>query len=109
VLNQHRRCAPGTCPSSYGGFERLGNYPTQYAYAAFIGYNAPAPYGTGAVRGKGSAFFLHVKNAYATGGCVAVSEAQMAALLRWLRPTARPVISIGVGVNAYAPIPYRYV
>jgi L,D-peptidoglycan transpeptidase YkuD (ErfK/YbiS/YcfS/YnhG family) len=109
VINQHRRCAPGTCPSGYGALERLSNYPGSYNYAVFIGYNAPAPYGTGAVTGKGSAFFLHVKNSAATGGCVAVSESQMVWLLRWFRSAAHPIIAIGVGNNAYNPIPNRYV
>jgi L,D-peptidoglycan transpeptidase YkuD (ErfK/YbiS/YcfS/YnhG family) len=109
VINQHRRCAPGSCPTSYGAFERLSNYPRQYSYAAFIGYNASRPYGTGAVRGKGSAFFLHVKNGSPTAGCVAVGEAQMIALLRWLRPGTNPRITIGVGPAAYATIPHRYI
>ena len=109
VLNEHRRCAPGTCPASYGSFERLSNFPGSYDYGVFIGYNAPLPYGTGAVQGKGSAFFLHVKNSSATAGCVAVSAAQMVWLLRWFRSPANPIIAIGVGTNAYNPIPNRYV
>jgi L,D-peptidoglycan transpeptidase YkuD (ErfK/YbiS/YcfS/YnhG family) len=109
VINQHRRCAPGTCPAGYGQFERLINYPGSYDYAAFIAYNAPAPYGTGAVRGRGAAFFLHVKGSRPTGGCVAVSAAQMVWLLRWFRSAAAPIIAIGVGNAAYNPIPRRYV
>lgn len=109
VINQHRRCAPGTCPASYGQFERLINHPGSYDYAAFIGYNAPAPYGTGAVRGKGAAFFLHVKGSGPTAGCVAVSAAQMVWLLRWFRSNLAPAIAIGVGNAAYNPIPNRYV
>lgn len=109
VLNQHERCAPGTCPAGYGAFERLSNYPGSYDYGMFIGYNAPSPYGTGAVAGRGSAFFLHVKNSAATGGCVAVSPSQMVWLLRWLQPAQNPVISIGVGADAYRPVPGRYV
>ena len=110
IINQHRRCAPGTCiAAQVGAAERLSNYPGSYDYGVFIGYNAAPPWGTGAVRGAGSAFFLHVKNAYATGGCVAVSESQMIWLLRWFRATSRPTISIGVGRAAYAPIPNRYV
>jgi L,D-peptidoglycan transpeptidase YkuD (ErfK/YbiS/YcfS/YnhG family) len=109
VINEHRRCAPGTCSSAaYGAAERLSNYPGSYDYGVFIGYNAPVPYGTGAVRGKGSAFFVHVKNAYATGGCVAVSASQMVWILRWLRPTTNPTITLGVGSAAYALIPHRY-
>jgi L,D-peptidoglycan transpeptidase YkuD (ErfK/YbiS/YcfS/YnhG family) len=108
-LSQPFGIKPGTCPAGYGSIERLSNYPGAYDYAVFIGYNAPAPYGTGAVRGKGSAFFLHVKNSRATAGCVAVSAGQMVWLLRWLRAAQNPTISIGVGSRAYAPIPNRYV
>ena len=109
VINQHRRCAPGTCPASYGTIERLSNFPGSYDYGVFIGYNAPAPYGTGAARGKGSAFFLHVKNSSATAGCVAVGASELVWLMRWFRSTAGPIIAIGVGANAYNPIPNRYV
>jgi L,D-peptidoglycan transpeptidase YkuD (ErfK/YbiS/YcfS/YnhG family) len=109
VINQHRRCAPGTCPAGYGHFERLLNFPGSYDYGVFIGYNAPTPYGTGAARGMGSAFFLHVKNSGPTAGCVAVSAAEMMWLLRWFRSSAAPIIAIGVGAAAYNPIPRRYV
>ncbi|HST67690.1 MAG TPA: L,D-transpeptidase family protein [Mycobacteriales bacterium] len=109
VINQHRRCAPGTCPASYGSIERLSQFSGSYDYGVFIGYNAPAPYGTGAVRGKGSAFFLHVKNANPTAGCVAVAASEMVWLLRWFRSAQSPMIAIGVGSAAYNPIPRRYV
>jgi L,D-peptidoglycan transpeptidase YkuD (ErfK/YbiS/YcfS/YnhG family) len=108
VINQHRRCAAGTCPASYGAIERLSRFPGAYDYGVFIGYNAPPPYGSGAVRGKGSAFFLHVKNSSPTAGCVAVSAAQLVWLLRWFRSAAGPIIALGVGSNAYNPIPRRY-
>lgn len=109
VINQHRRCAAGTCPASYGALERLSKFPGAYDYGVFIGYNAPAPYGTGAVRGKGSAFFLHVKNATPTAGCVAVAASEMVWILRWLRSAAAPIIALGIGAGAYNPIPRRYV
>jgi L,D-peptidoglycan transpeptidase YkuD (ErfK/YbiS/YcfS/YnhG family) len=109
VMNEHRRCAPGTCPSSYGSLERLSDYPGSYNYGVFIGYNAAPPYGTGAVAGRGSAFFLHVKNSMATGGCVAIAESEMVWLLRWLRSAANPIIAIGVGPDAYDPIRNRYI
>lgn len=108
VINEHRRCAPGTCPSAWGSGERLSNYPGSYDYAFFIGYNANPPYGTGAYRGRGSAFFFHVRNAQATGGCVAVAASEMNWLLRWLKFQNSPIVSIGVGAAAYAPIPNRY-
>lgn len=109
VINQHRRCAAGTCPASYGALERLSRYPGSYDYGVFIGYNAPAPYGTGAVPGKGSAFFLHVKNSSATAGCVAVSATELVWLMRWFRSSAGPIIALGIGTNAYNPIPRRYI
>jgi len=109
VINQHRRCAPGTCPAGYGNFERLSSFPGSYDYGVFIGYNAPPPYGYGAVAGKGSAFFLHVKSSSATAGCVAVSSSELVWLLRWFKSAANPIIALGVGSNAYNPIPDRYV
>jgi L,D-peptidoglycan transpeptidase YkuD (ErfK/YbiS/YcfS/YnhG family) len=109
VINEHRRCAPGTCPASWGTGERLSKYPGSYDYAFFIGYNANPPYGTGAAPGRGSAFFFHVKNTSATGGCVALGASEMMWLIRWLRFQDAPIVSIGVGTAAYAPIPDRYV
>jgi L,D-peptidoglycan transpeptidase YkuD (ErfK/YbiS/YcfS/YnhG family) len=109
VINEHHHCDPGTCPTSYGAFERLINYPQQYAYGAVIGYNMAPTYGSGAVRGKGSAFFLHVMNAYATGGCVALAQNDVIWILRWLQLAKNPLISLGVGSAAYAPIPNRYI
>jgi L,D-peptidoglycan transpeptidase YkuD (ErfK/YbiS/YcfS/YnhG family) len=108
VINEHRLCAPYTCPASYGAFERLINSPQQYAYGAVIGYNMSPTYGTGAVTGKGAAFFLHVQNAYATGGCVAVNQARLLWILRWMRAAQNPVISLGIGVTPYNVIPNRY-
>ena len=61
------------------------------------------------MRGKGSAFFLHVQNAYATGGCVALSQDRVLWLLRWMQAAQTPIISIGIGAAAYAPIPNRYI
>jgi L,D-peptidoglycan transpeptidase YkuD (ErfK/YbiS/YcfS/YnhG family) len=109
VINEHRRCAPGTCPASYGSYEHLIDYPAAYAYAAFIGYNTPPTYGTGAVQGRGSAFFLHVKNAYATGGCVAIAESEMLWILRWMKSSLNPIISIGIGAAPYLIMPSRYI
>jgi L,D-peptidoglycan transpeptidase YkuD (ErfK/YbiS/YcfS/YnhG family) len=109
VINQHQRCAPGTCPASYGAAERLSSYPQQYAYGAVIGYNMAPTYGTGAVYGKGSAFFLHVMNSYPTGGCVSLPQSQVIWVLRWMKSAQNPIISLGVGDAAFAPIPNRYI
>ncbi len=96
--NTYRRCVPGTCPFDERVSERLA-IPA-YKYAVVIDYNRRP-----VVRGAGSAFFLHLANGRPTAGCVAVAESDLVWLLRWLRPSsATPVISIGVGGAATAPI-----
>ncbi|MEO6502132.1 MAG: L,D-transpeptidase family protein [Jatrophihabitantaceae bacterium] len=66
-----------------------------YAHAVVIDYNRfPV------VPGAGSAFFLHIANGQPTLGCVAVDSASLDSIMRWLTPTAHPVISIGVGSQA---------
>jgi L,D-peptidoglycan transpeptidase YkuD (ErfK/YbiS/YcfS/YnhG family) len=54
--------------------------------------NAPG----GVRQGAGSAFFLHVTDGAPTAGCVAVPEAKLVSLMRWLTPAAHPRILIGV-------------
>jgi L,D-peptidoglycan transpeptidase YkuD (ErfK/YbiS/YcfS/YnhG family) len=100
--NQHQRCAPGTCPFDEKQSEHLLSIGAPYNYAVLINYN------TGPVKpGAGSAFFLHVTNNRPTGGCVAIPQVMLIYLMRWMRSMAHPLISIGVGDAAYAPIPKR--
>jgi L,D-peptidoglycan transpeptidase YkuD (ErfK/YbiS/YcfS/YnhG family) len=61
-----------------------------YDYAAVIAYNAAR------VPGMGSAIFLHVSTGGATAGCVSLPRAELVRLLRWLRPSASPDITIAV-------------
>ena len=57
--------------------EHLIEYTQCYEYGMFFDYNKENIYG------KGSAFFLHVKGNYGyTGGCVAVSRANMIKILQ---------------------------
>lgn len=59
------------------GSEHLIDYVPQYNYALNIGYNKKCTYL------KGSAIFLHCMGSHPyTGGCVAVSEADMLRILR---------------------------
>lgn len=97
AYNTHRRCAPGRCPFDERASERLA-IPA-YRHAVVIDYNRRP-----VVRGAGSAFFLHLANGRPTAGCVAVAAAELTWLLRWLRPAARPVVSIGVGAAATAGV-----
>jgi L,D-peptidoglycan transpeptidase YkuD (ErfK/YbiS/YcfS/YnhG family) len=77
------------CGRSLAASEPLWRISPQYRYFAEIRYNA-AP----AVPGRGSAIFLHVSAGRPTAGCVALPEAQLVRLLRWLRPGA--VVRLGI-------------
>lgn len=64
--------------------ENLRDAGWVYDYAVVMGVNqARVPYG-------GSGFFLHVTDGRPTAGCVAIEREALAAILRWLDPTARP-------------------
>jgi L,D-peptidoglycan transpeptidase YkuD (ErfK/YbiS/YcfS/YnhG family) len=88
--NQYAECAPGSCDFDEAAGENLAEEPA-YAHAVVIDYNR------GGTPGAGSAFFLHVSNGAATAGCVAIDAGSLGDLLRWLDPSARPLIAIGVG------------
>ncbi|HEV2886141.1 MAG TPA: L,D-transpeptidase family protein [Jatrophihabitans sp.] len=78
-----------------GASENLYTMGAVYAHAVVIDYNRfPV------VPGAGSAFFLHIANGRPTAGCVAIPSASLDSIMRWLDPTAHPVISIGVGSQA---------
>ncbi|MEV5971120.1 L,D-transpeptidase family protein [Streptomyces sp. NPDC051921] len=70
--------------------ERLGAYPTQYAYGLVVGFNYARP-----VRGRGAGIFLHVNGRGATAGCVSVPADTMRRLLAWVDPARRPHIAVG--------------
>jgi L,D-peptidoglycan transpeptidase YkuD (ErfK/YbiS/YcfS/YnhG family) len=83
--------------------ERLGAYPTQYAYAAVIDFNRPAGVHWNAARGeyltgtpsrvgRGSAVFLHASGKGSTAGCVSVRRTDLVRLLRWMNPALHPRI-----------------
>lgn len=69
--------------------ERLADYPTQYRYAMFIGYNAEEP-----EWGRGSAIFLHCRASdhWSTAGCISIARAKMLRLLRECRPGVKITI-----------------
>jgi L,D-peptidoglycan transpeptidase YkuD (ErfK/YbiS/YcfS/YnhG family) len=89
--NTYARCAPGTCPFDESDGENLYAAGSVYDNAVVIDYNR-----TPVVRGAGSAFFLHISNGAPTAGCVAIAKGSLQQVMRWLKPSAGPVISIGV-------------
>lgn len=60
--------------------EHLIEYPVQYKYGLVIEYNTKEP-----VKGLGSAIFMHVFSKTYTAGCIAVSEADMLKILKWIK------------------------
>jgi L,D-peptidoglycan transpeptidase YkuD (ErfK/YbiS/YcfS/YnhG family) len=90
--NTPARCAPGSCPFDERDGENLYAAGSVYDNAVVIDYNR-----TPVVRGAGSAFFLHIGNGRSTAGCVAIGKGTLQQVMRWLEPSAAPVISIGVG------------
>jgi L,D-peptidoglycan transpeptidase YkuD (ErfK/YbiS/YcfS/YnhG family) len=91
TYNRFRHVPCGAKPPFSGG-EALWTYTRAYRHLAVIGFNA-AP----VVPGRGSAIFLHAATGRATAGCVSLPLARLLAVLRWLEPSAAPVISIRVG------------
>ena len=83
--------------------EHLWDMGRQYDYVAVMDYNLPrgeittGPDGvrrakTPADTRKGGGIFLHVSKGEPTAGCIAVNERTMRRILRWLDPSANPVI-----------------
>ena len=80
TYNTHQVCSPGSCGFDESQSEQLA-IPA-YRYAVVMGVNAERR------PGGGGAFFLHVANGQPTEGCVAVAEAPLVWLIRWLQPGA---------------------
>ncbi|MCP9272217.1 L,D-transpeptidase family protein [Mycolicibacterium arenosum] len=81
TYNTMQVCEKAQCPfSTSGGTENL-DIP-QYAHAVVMGVNKQR------VPGKGSAFFLHSTDGGPTAGCVAIDDAMLVTLMKWLRPGA---------------------
>jgi L,D-peptidoglycan transpeptidase YkuD (ErfK/YbiS/YcfS/YnhG family) len=80
---EESQCPFNTDPSS--GTENL-EIP-QYVHAVVMGVNSER------VPGNGGAFFLHATDGGPTAGCVAIDDAKLVEIMRWLRPGALIAIS----------------
>ena len=97
--NTYRECSPGAwCGFAQSRSEQLGAI-SLYSHAVVIDSNRDP-----ITPGAGSAFFLHESEGKATQGCVSITRNELVRVLQWLRPRKQPVISIGVGSAAYAPV-----
>jgi L,D-peptidoglycan transpeptidase YkuD (ErfK/YbiS/YcfS/YnhG family) len=83
----HIRC--GATPPFNADSEALWKPARAYAHFAVIEYNAHP-----VVPGRGSAIFIHAETGTPTNGCVSVSRAHVAELLRWLQPEDEPAVAI---------------
>jgi L,D-peptidoglycan transpeptidase YkuD (ErfK/YbiS/YcfS/YnhG family) len=91
---------------SFGSYvEWLWRYGSQYNYVAVMDYNLPkgeVRTGADGIRraanpantAKGGGIFLHVSNGKATAGCIAIPQAQMAKVMRWLDPAKKPIVVV---------------
>ncbi len=97
-----RRLVPGSCwsgtraaynrwvhrvPCAPGDEDLWANAARAYRYAAVIDFNYRHP-----VYGRGSGIFLHVGTGGPTAGCVSLPQADLLAVLRWMRPGAKILI-----------------
>ena len=87
----HVRC--GVTPAFAAWSEPLWEETVAYPYFAVIRFNVNPVRGGASATGSG--IFLHSWVGGATAGCVAVRERGLLRMLRWLRPSAHPVIEIG--------------
>jgi cell wall-associated NlpC family hydrolase/L,D-peptidoglycan transpeptidase YkuD (ErfK/YbiS/YcfS/YnhG family) len=105
---QYNRFVHVTCgvtPSFAAWSEPLWTETVAYPYFAVVRFNMnPVRGGAGA---PGSGIFLHRWVGGATAGCVALPEAQLLKILRWLRPSAHPAIEIGSDAQVAATLPAR--
>ena len=88
TYNTMQVCKKDECPfntSLSAGTENL-QIP-QYAHAVVMGVNKER------VPGKGGAFFVHSTDGGATAGCVAIDDATLVTIMRWLRPGAMIAIT----------------
>lgn len=85
TFNSMQVCQKSQCPFSTAESENL-NIP-QYKHAVVMGVNRNK------TPGGGAAFFFHATDGHPTEGCVAIDDATLVQIVRWLRPGA--VIAIG--------------
>jgi L,D-peptidoglycan transpeptidase YkuD (ErfK/YbiS/YcfS/YnhG family) len=92
---RHVRC--GSTPPFRTKSEDLSGSPTAYRHFAVIAYNTSP-----VVPGRGSGIFFHVSTGRPTLGCVSLPLPRLVATLRWLRPSAGPLIAIGTASDLLA-------
>ncbi|MDD4867073.1 MAG: L,D-transpeptidase [Mycobacterium sp.] len=80
TFNSMQVCPKSQCPFDTAESENL-NIP-QYKHAVVMGVNKNK------TPGGGAAFFFHTTDNHPTEGCVAIDDATLVQIIRWLRPGA---------------------
>ena len=80
TFNSMQVCQKAQCPFDTAASENL-QIP-QYKHAVVMGVNKNK------TPGGGSAFFFHTTDGQPTEGCVAVDDAQLVSIMKWLQPGA---------------------
>lgn len=94
----HERC--GATPTFASSSEALWTEKVAYPYFAVVRFNTDPV--VGGASAPGSGIFLHSWIGGPTAGCVALHQPQLLTTLRWLRPSAYPVIAIGTDAELRA-------
>jgi L,D-peptidoglycan transpeptidase YkuD (ErfK/YbiS/YcfS/YnhG family) len=94
LYNRFRHVRCGLRPPFRTTSEDLSRSPTAYHHFAVIAYNADP-----IVPGRGSGIFLHASRGRPTLGCVSLPLPRLVTVLRWLRPSAHPLIVIGTAAK----------
>lgn len=92
--NRFRHVPCGSTPPFRTTSEDLSRSPTAYRHFAVIAYNTNP-----VVPGRGSGIFFHVSTGRPTLGCVSLPLSRLVTALRWMRPTAVPLIAIGTAAD----------
>jgi len=87
TYNTMQVCEKAQCPFATEGSGTENLQIPQYAHAVVMGVNKAR------VPGAGSAFFLHTTDGSATAGCVAIDDAALVKIMKWLRPGALIAVS----------------
>jgi L,D-peptidoglycan transpeptidase YkuD (ErfK/YbiS/YcfS/YnhG family) len=80
TYNTMQVCEKAHCPFDTSESENLPI--PQYVHSVVMGVNKER------IPGRGSAFFMHATDGGPTEGCVAIDDATLVKIIRWLRPGA---------------------
>jgi L,D-peptidoglycan transpeptidase YkuD (ErfK/YbiS/YcfS/YnhG family) len=91
AYNTFQHVACGTRPPFKTTTPGMWEERTAYSHLAVVEFNMNP-----VVPGRGSGIFLHAQTGGPTNGCISLRRADLVRVLRWLRPSAAPSITVGL-------------